>query len=444
MAVPTVLMMIFAATAVAGAAVTSSIRAGQGTIRDQDLKSALPAAEAGVSQALLHYNRVPTTTATPCIVSDDGGQIALQAAAADGWCAPSVGALENGEVFSYSVRPTKGALEIVSTGTSDGVTRRVAVGARSSSGQQMFRNATVLMKDFIDLDQNAQFLTSVATNGDIHMDSNAKICGGSSVGIGRHMTADSNAQWYDDYAPPNCVGPLDPSGAPQAALVLPPVNQGDAPTNNDNGNFFAVDHFSGKGDNVCWNGVKGNGAPGACGPRELDLSANTSLTLGGDVYSFCKLHMSSNTNLVVTAGANTKIYFDTPEACGLPDNAEQLKLESNARITSTSGGPTNVAMFFVGSDSLNTNISLDSNTQVSGDCEQNFVIYAPRSTITMRSNSTYCGALAGRSLHADSNAKIFADASSRNFFLPEADPHYIAGSFIECAGPAATPPNTGC
>lgn len=441
-AVPTVLMMIFAATAVAGVAITSSIRAGQGTTRDADLKSALPAAEAGVAQALLHYNRVPTTETAPCIVSD-GGQVDLQAADASGWCAPSAGTLD-GKTFSYQVMPTDGALNIVSTGVSDGITRRIAVTAASSSGQQMFRNATVLMKDFIDLDSNAQFLTSVATNGDIHMDSNARICGGSSVGIGRHMTANSNAAWYDDFVAPSCITPRNPGDVPQAPLVLPDVNPGDAWDVNDNGRFFGLDHISGTASKVCWNGLMGNGTAGTCGPRELDMASNTTLTLSGNVYSFCSLHMSSNTNLVVTAGSNTAIYFAAPEDCHYDDNKVQLKLESNARITATSGGPTNVAMYFVGSDSQNTRIELDSNTQVAGDCEQNFVIYAPRSTINMHSNSTYCGALAGKSLHADSNAKIYADNASRNFFLPEANPHYNAGSFIECVGPAATPPNAGC
>ena len=441
MAVPTVLMMLLAASAIAGVAATSAIRAQHGTSRDSDTKTALPAAEAGVSQALLHYNRIATTTATPCLVSN-GGQVTLQATT-NGWCAPSTGQLD-GRTFSYQVRPTSGALEIVSTGNSDGVTRRVDVGARSSSGQQMFSEATVLAQDWINLSSNAQVLTGLKTNGDLTMSSNARICGGASVGIGRQMTASSNAVWYQDYANLACAGLMDPNSVPHAPLTLPPVNQGDAVTNNDNGRFFSLDLISGNRGLVCWNHTNGDGTAGSCGSRELRLSSNSSVTLGGDTYSFCKLTMSSNTNLLISAGASAKIYFDSPEACGLAPGTQQLSLDSNSRITSSGAGPTNTAMYFVGSGTQPTAINLASNTQVAGDCEQNFVIYAPRTNITINSNSRYCGAIAGKTIQVDSQATLYADDGSRNFLLPAAAPHYVVDRFVECTGPAASPPSAGC
>lgn len=440
-AVPTVLMMLLAAGAIVGVGTTSAIRAQHGTSRDADVKSALPAAEAGVSLALLHYNRIPTTPAAPCLVSD-GGQVTAQPAT-NGWCPPSIGSLD-GRTFTYQVRPTSGALEIVSTGNSDGVTRRVDVSARSSGGQQMFSTATVLAQDWINLNSNAQVLTGIGTNGDITMSGNARICGGASVGVGRHLTAVSNARWYQGYTYPNCLTQLDPNTVPHAPLTLPPVNQGDAPTNNDNTRFFSLDLISGSRSLVCWNGIKGNGTAGSCGSRQLSLSSNSSVTLGGDTYSLCKLSMSSNTNLFITAGANVKIYFDSPEACGLAPGTAQLSLSSNSRITATSGGPTNTAMYFVGSDTQATAISLSSNTQVAGDCEQNFVIYAPRTNITMNSNSIYCGALAGKTIQVNSNAKIYADDASANFRLPEVAPHYVVDRFVECTGATGSPPSAGC
>ena len=69
-AVPTVLFMLLAAFAVASVAAVASMSSQRGVVRDQDTKEALTAAEAGVSQALLHYNRVPAEEPNTCVVSN--------------------------------------------------------------------------------------------------------------------------------------------------------------------------------------------------------------------------------------------------------------------------------------------------------------------------------------------------------------------------------------
>jgi len=439
--VPTVLMMLLAVTSIVGVAVTISVQAQRSATRDSDTKAALTVAEAAVSQALLHYNRVPTTTAQPCVVTD-GGTVGT-AATVGGWCPTSVGST-GANTFSYAVRPTSGALEIVATGNADGVARRVDVSAKSSSGQQMFSDATLKAQDWIRMSSDAQVLSGVGTNGDITMDSNARICGSASVGIGRTLSAMSNAAWYSTYNHPDCATQLDPANVPQAPLTLPPVNQGDAATNNDNNRLFSEDLISGVPQFVCFNGLRGNGSTGSCGPRELSLSSNSSVTLAGDTYSFCRLTMSSNTTLFTAAGANVRIYFDSPEACGLAPGATQLNLSSNSRITSTGGSATNVGMYFLGSNTRATSINLASNTQVAGDCEQNFVIYAPLTAITFNSNSTYCGAIAGKTVQIDSNARIYADNGAAGFELPNAAPHYVVDRFAECTATASGTPNAGC
>jgi hypothetical protein len=211
------------------------------------------------------------------------------------------------------------------------------------------------------------------------------------------------------------------------------VNQGDAASVNDNARFFGQDLRTG-GSKVSW-------VPAT---RTMSLSQNSSLTLGGRIYSFCKLTMSSNTAIYVAPGSRVTIFFDSPENCGLPANTVQMKLSSNSRITATGGGAANAAFLFVGSDAVPTRIELNSNTQVAGACEQNFVIYAPRTDFDFDSNSTYCGAVAGKSIHMDSNAKLYTDSAAKNFVLPNTAPHYETSSFIECGGPAGTPPDAGC
>ena len=85
-------------------------------------------------------------------------------------------------------------------------------------------------------------------------------------------------------------------------------------------------------------------------------------------------------------------------------------------MTTTNGDPANAAFYVVGSATRATRIQLNSNTQVAGTCEQNFVIYAPLSDVDFDSNSTYCGAIAAKSIHMDSNSKLFG-----TIFAPSAE-----------------------
>jgi hypothetical protein len=440
-AVPTATLMLIAATGIVTVGVMASVRTQSGATRDADTKSALPQAEAGINQALLHFNRIEPNT-NPC------SPVTPSAPDPSGWCAAVSGGFDGG-TFTYQVRPESTTavcgsiatecLEIIAAGQYDGVTRRVHATAHSSSGQNVFFEATVQSQDSIQMDSNSEVHAGTATNGDITLNSNAKQCGQASVGVGKHLNQGPNAGYFTD---PSCTQPA--SDVLEEPLNLPPVNQGDAATVNDNSRFFALDPISGNQNNACWNGLKGNGNPGICGSRHLDISSNTSVTLGGGVYSFCKLTMSSNTALYVQAGASVVIYFDSPENCDYDSGETQMELASNARITATGGGPANAALLFVGSPTRQTNILLNSNTSIAGSCSQNFVIYAPRTDITINSNATYCGAVAGKTLHLDSNARIYTDDSASNFVLPNTAAHYALDRFVECASSATGQPEAGC
>jgi len=449
-AVPTVMLMMVAAMGVASVGVMTSVQGQSGTVRDQGGKAALATAESGVSQALLHYNRgVP-----PCAPASAGE-----------WCGPVTGMTVDGGAVSYWARLAEGetecgvgneveCVEVVSTGTFNGVTRRVQVMAASvptegSGGGGPFASASVLSKETITLDSNAIIHTGTSTDGAFDLNSKAQQCGPASVGIGDDMETESNAKWMENT---DCSEPeLDPESVPEAQLTLPAVNQGDAPTNNDNARFFDEDPISGNKQHACWNGVDGNGNPATsdCGERELLVNSNSSVTLGGSVYSFCSLTLKSNSSLQIAAGASVTIYFDSPENCNYSSPAMQLDMDSNTEITSATGEPTSLAMLFVGSESIETRILMNSNTEVDGSCAQTFVIYAPLSEIELNSNSKFCGAIAGNSVHLDSNAEIWSATGTESFELPEVDlpdtpDHYEPYRFVECGAAPASPPDAGC
>jgi hypothetical protein len=303
----------------------------------------------------------------------------------------------------------------------------------------------------MSLSSNSIIHTGTATNGHLELNGNAKQCGPASVGVGKEITHASNTEHHSDAL---CTTPA--SSYSKQELTLPPVNQGDAPTNNDNHRFFTLDAVSGingttgsKSD-ACWNGVRADGkTTKTCGNRELRVDGNSAVTLGGSIYSFCKLTLRSNSNLYVAPGAKVTIYFDSPEACGYSSGVTQLDLSSNTRITSAKGDAISVAMLFVGSDTRQTKIQLNSNTSVNGPCDQNFIIYAPRSDIDFDSNSHFCGAVAGKSVHLDANVEIWTASGTDDFNLPgveipETAAHYTPYRFVECSAVAVEPPDAGC
>jgi hypothetical protein len=443
-AVPTVMLMTIAAMGVASVGVVASIQGQSGVVRDQGSKSALEVAESGVNQALLYFNR----GVAPCTPSGEGD-----------WCGPVTGMSVNGGAVKYWARLASGdecqvgnevdCVEVVSEGTVAGVTRRVDVSASTvptedSPGPGPFASAGVLSYESMSLDSNSAIHTGVATNGNLTLRGNARQCGQASVGIGKSMKLENNAAYYS-----NSKCSSKTSTYLQQALTLPAVNQGDAATNNDNGRFFTQDLVSGNKSDACWSGKRADGKTGTCGTRELKIEHNSSLTLGGSVYSFCRLTLQSNSAIYVTAGSSVTIYFDSPENCGYASGVTQLDLQSNSRITSATGSAINVAMLFVGSETLSTKVLLNSNTSVNGPCDQNFVVYAPRSEVELNSNSRFCGALAGKTVHLDSNSEIWSDTGSESFTLPgleipETAAHYTPYRFVECSAVEASPPDAGC
>jgi Tfp pilus assembly protein PilX len=443
-ALPITLFMLMAAFALVSVGVIATIDAQRGTSRDESTKSSLQLAQTGVNDALLHFNRISPSPTNQC------SPVSGTAPDANGWCQQITTTDPAGGTYSYQVRvcdsagvcPTPSGhataiVEIVGVGAINNTTRRVDVQANSASGTQPFSTYQVKSADGITLDSNAMIHAGTATNGDLTLNSNAKQCGLASVGVGHEMrTAGANSYFSD----PNCTTAASDYSHQQ--LNLPPVNQGSAATINDDGRLFSQDLVSGSKANACWNGLKANGTTGLCGPRQLDIGGSTSVTLTGSLYSFCKLTMSVNTSLFSSSGHPVVIYFDSPESCGYPSGTAQLSMASNTRISSNDGSP--VQLLFVGSQTLQTSILLSSNTDTDAACVQNFIVYAPLTAIEMNSNSTYCGALAGKSLHLDSHADVRTDAVSAGFIIPNAAPHYAANRFVECSATTPSPPNSGC
>jgi hypothetical protein len=435
-AVPTVLVIITIGLGMAGAAAVAAIDAQRGSVRDEDSKQGIAAADAGALRALFHQNKLKTTQEAPCVVAS-GGQLTQATVESDGWCPQHTGTV-GGAGYSYRVsapvdqppvpgEPARSEVTIVSVGTSDEVSRRIAATSTKLTGAGLLSGASVMGLDGVTLDSNAEVNGNVASNGDIVMSSNSLLCGNAQYGVGHSLLISGNAEQCDEYS------------QAEGELTLPMVDQGDVPTNNSNGRFFTEDIK--QGNDVTWNATT----------RTLTLDSNSALTLGGTVpYSFCKLELKSNSTLYIAEGAQVRIFFDAPENCIDPSDGQpysesdepvrQFVMSSNTKITNTSGDPTTAAFLMVGSETISTIAELNSNSHVNID----LILYAPFTDIELDSNSTFRGAIAGQSVHLDSNAEIQADNRVSDFVIPIRTV-YEAARYVECsvANPGPTP-DSGC
>lgn len=426
-AVPTVLMALVAALALGSAAVGASINAQSGTVRDQQSKRAFAAAEAGVANAVLRFNRIPTTGAANACAPLGG-----TTAGADGWCPTAIGpvAYDRG-TYSYRVKviPAVGTdparIQVVSTGSVDGTSRRVSILTDTASGgfKPFSGEASIIGLTSIYLHSNSNINAGVATNGDIGIDSNSYInCDYAGVGPG-HGVNPANG-------PVNCDLTED-------TVSLPPVNPGAVETENSNARICSLDPCK----KATWNETT----------KELSFNPGGSITLGapGGVfnYALCKLSQDANSYLNVAAGAEVRIYFLAPESCG--GETAPLSLHSNSKIqadTSAGDGAVSLSLLVVGSETIPTTIDLKSNTDLL--CSQTFVVYAPRTDIELSSNNDTCGAMAGQSILIKDNVSVDALNLAEDWELPgvQLPPHYgNPHDFVECSAvPTGSDPASGC
>jgi len=440
MALPTAIFAMVATLGLGSAAVLSSVDVQQGSHRDSDSKSAIAAADAGANIALLRLNRYASvlTTANPCL-GVSNGTLVLSKASADGWC-PEVTGTVGSSTYAYRTTPLSvtGAMTVVATGSDGVVRRRISVGYKTTTVGSALANEGLIGLDDMQIDQNADVKVSAGTNGNISIEENADICGNIRYGVGKKPTWGNNSTQCQGY------------GATEGNVSLPPVSSF-MPTNiaTVNSNYRLVTctqtsptrvpagcqqdtYTDGWGTNSPWNS----------GTRTLTTGIKSTITLSGGDYFMCKLILGNNSHFVMGSGATVRIFFDTPENCGLSAGAKQIDLGNNADITATDynaslGKFSMPGFYLMGSPTIPTKVEFSNN---SGTNE--FLLYAPQTEILIKNNAIYKGVIAGKKVHFE-KATLEQDDGY--------EPPQIGGatiferqSFVECTGPTGSPPNANC
>jgi hypothetical protein len=434
MAVPTALAVLVASFGLASATVLSSVDVQTGSHRDQDAKSAIAAADAGASIALLRLNRFQSsiTEATPCI----GPAGELQSEATPGWCPVSTAEAVGGSSFSYQVSAFKknSELSVVATGTAGTVSRRVDVGLISVTGKNVFADERVIGQDEINLVGTPDIESDVGTNGSVTLNGAASICGDIRHGIGK--TASD----------PSCGGEIL-EGNKELPAVSPPTNIATVNSNcrlvpnctGINGpKEVDTDATTGNGKNEKEKEKRTKTEPWNATKRTINVGGQATLTMGGADYFVCGLYVGPG-KLIMAAGAHIRIFVDTPEHCGLAAGATQVEVGGNGSIVSTAyettpGNYDLPGIYVLGSGSV----------VLGGNGETNeLMLYAPFSKIKMDGNSTWKGMIAGKSLELKGTPKI---VSNPNMTPPEITLKGLwqRTHYVECTGAAVVPPNAYC
>lgn len=445
MAVATALLAMTVAFSFAGAAVVYSVNTQHGTVRDRGSKQAIAAADAGANIALMRMNQFSkaVSTASPCI-GVSGSVLIVTKVEVDGWC-PTVSGTVGGATYSYRVGPTTTACStatycVVSTGTSSGVSRRVDVTLGTSSVGGAFSRAGVLGQEDITLENNVDIRVGVGTNGNISLSNGASICGDIRVGVGKKLTFQNSSS--------QCSGYVKTEGnetLPQVSSFIPTT----ITTSNSNYRLVkcSTETSTTKSPAGCqsdsytksWDTT----TPWNATTRTIEPAQNSTLTLSGGDYFICRLNLGNNSHLIMGATATVRIFFDTPENCGVKANESQIVVENNADITSSALQPTAgkfsvPGLYLMGSTTIPTKVSFGNNA---GDSQ--FVLYAPNSNVYLENNATFKGAIAGKTVYLSNHAKVEQDEGF--------EPPKIGGStlysrqfYVECVGATGSPPNANC
>jgi hypothetical protein len=427
---PFAVLTLTVIAALAALVAAQGISASGQTRRDSSVKRAVASADAGLNAAIYRLNKL-TPNELACVVVG-ATTLEVEPVQPDGWCRAQTEELGDGASFSYRISGGQLALvngqellqrKVVSTGTVNGVMRRAKTVVGSSTGKTLFGGNVIISNDDLTLSNNTRVVGNVASNGNISLQGSTQVCGHATYGPGKEFTA----------AGPGLQCPGFSNSAAEQPFVLNPVDQGSAATVNDNGRIGVQDPFLPSIPSI-WNPAT----------RVLQLKQFSTLTLTGDIYSFCNLEIANTAQLLIGPRAAgrppLKIFIDSPESCPGVANAGSVKLTQTGSIQNLNGDPTALRLYVRGSTQTSTSVQFLN----SFSTNVNMLLYAPRSSVRMQNSTAITGAIAGKSVLLENNALVTWHPSAS---LPIDDllPLFRRQSWVECSTkPTGAAVDSGC
>jgi hypothetical protein len=439
-ALPVALGVLFVIAGLATVTARASIVANHQTFRDISVKRATQAAYAGV-QALRYQTNLLQPNAAQCVAKSalDGG-LSLVPVQADAWCDSQSEDLGSGASYSARISSStnitvNGQLlaqrRIVSTGTADGSKRRVALTINAATGAPLFpAGYAAISLASVDFGNSVQLTNGgVASNGNVTLRNSANICGPVTPGPSRTLTLNNSASVCSNYA-------TEPA---TVDFQLQPVTVGDTATTNDDARI--TNAISGTGspadsctscDKISWDPVT----------RSLIMHNNSTLTLSGNVYNFCRFEMNNDSQLsIAPRDPNIPLlfYIDSPETCGAGSGS--VVLRNNSGIVNLNSDPRTLQLRVAGSPTTATSVQFAN----SFDSSMIMTVYAPNSTVDMNNHIDIMGGVAGKAVKMSNNTSITYDGRVGEINTGSTLRVYRSQDYIECTTePTGAAHDSGC
>lgn len=440
-AIPVALAILFMVAGLATVSVREAIVSQTQSFRDRNVKRAVQAANAGLETATYDANLMQPGSLQCVVHAGSGGQLAIASVQGDGWCAAQSEDLGDGGSYTMrisaaqSLRANGQALvqrTIVSTGTANGVNRRVSKRITAATGEPVFASGYAgVSLNAVDFGNNVSVTGGLGSNGNVYLKNFAEVCGPATPGSGKAVIVQNNAHICDGYSTQPAT----------TSFNLQPVDQGNAPTVNDNDRIGSPPGPTNPDPCSSCSSINWNPAT-----RVLELKNNATLTLGGSVYSVCRLDLDNTSQLKIAVrppGSAVRIYVDSPENCGGGSGMGSVSVRNNASIVNLNADPTTLQLYVVGSPTKATSIDFSNGVDVESDMLM--AIYAPYSTVTMRNNVGLTGAIAARQLVLQNNASLTYHDRIGDITTGSSVRLYRGEEYVECSNaPPTAAIDSGC
>lgn len=438
-ALPVTVSVMFMVAGLATVTARGAITADHQSLRDRNVKQAIQAGNAGLEAAMYRTNLMQPGSLQCASKDASSGNLSVIGVGGDGWCPEQTEDIGNGQ--SYVVRVSAGSSlhvngqslvqrKFVSTGTANGVRRRVMLRSNAATGEPVFPNGYAgVALDGITLPNSVQVQGGVGSNGDILLRNSAYVCGNVTPGPGKSVQIRNSASVC-------ATGSTTPA---EQTFNLQPVDQGDAPTNNDNARIGDPPQPTSLDPCTDCGGITWNPAT-----RVLRLGNNSTLTLGGGVYSFCSIEIEQTAQLKVAVrplGTGIRIFVDSPESCG-GAGMGSVWVRNSATILNLNADPTTFQLYVVGSPDISTAVGFDG---IDFAADLVMAVYAPFSTIRIRGYSHLSGAIASKAIDLQNSAQITYHQRIEDITTGSPLRLYRPEQYLECTAlPTDTQPDSGC
>jgi Tfp pilus assembly protein PilX len=406
-ALPTAIIILFVVTLLTGTAITAATQSSKSATRDTNVKAELEAAEAGLQVASYRLTQLGPSE-TQCINKSEA--ITVAAKEVESKCKDGSESLGNGASFQYwTTLPLKAGETCAgrtvasiantsqrcatSVGTANGVEPAVRLQLLVSgpSAGTLFPVNGLLGLESVEIGNNTEVDAKGGTNGKLSVGNNSNV---ESVALGKSSPPSQ----------PEGGGTWGPVTREATDFALSPVSFGGTATENSNyriENGLKVPQTSPYDES---SGIEYKAT------RTLEVGNKGELKLGGGVYNFCNLTLGNKARIEVLG--ETKIYIDSPNdpssKCKAGDGV--FSIANNANIVNPSNDPTKLQIYVF--DESGGPVEMSNNLTFYG------TIYAPHSTVNIKNNAEWVGAVAAKSVSLKNNGTFRSDKRVESLVRP--------------------------